>query len=183
MDEKNGAYQEGQKIIDELFEEFNREEIRLKLLHDNNSSKIGELEETILQLTKSEDIDYGIFSPRNIVSTNKEKMNDLQKDKEKLIKFNDSIYEQMNYYKEKVKKLEQLCSLFKTESLEENIKPLYQDSENSLINVFVFDELKKVNHKLELCSKIIDNDPVRTKMELRYIMKKIDDIIELYNKN
>ncbi len=183
MDEKNNANRKSQKIVDELFIEFSKEEIRLKLLHDNNSSKIGELEENILQLAKNEDIDYGIFSPRNIVSTNKEKINDLQTEKEKLIKFNETVYEQMIYYNEKVKKLEQLGSLMKTELPEEIIKPLYQDDENSFINVFTFDDFQKINHRLELCSKFIDSDPVRTKLELKSIMKKIDDMIELHNRN
>ncbi len=224
MDEKISLREEAEKIVDELFREFNKEEIRLKLLHDNNSSKIEELEENILQLTRNEDIDYRFFSPRNIVSTNKEKIDGLREEKADLEKSSKSVFKQMTYYKEKADKLEQLKLLLEkvwdeeelqtecetgTEedakkmnvgvaAIKENAdgdvikdKDVIKDNENgnivknsinerskkSIIEVSLPSDLKTINHKLELCSKFIDNDPVRTKVELKSIIRNLDDMI------
>lgn len=229
MDEKISLREEAKKIVDELFREFNKEEVRLKLLHDNNSSKIGELEENILQLTRNEDVDYRFFSPRNIVSTNKEKTDGLREERTDLERSNKSVFKQMTYYKEKVAKLEQLRLLLEkvwneeeglpagseteikedvkkskgdlvdnVSDIKENAvgdvadnKSYMKENENgntikngigegskkSIIEVSLPVELKRINHKLELCSKFIDNDPIRTKMELKSITRNLDDII------
>lgn len=194
MDEKVNLQEEAEKMIRELFEEFSKEEIRLKLMHDNNSSKIGELEENILQLARNEDIDYRFFSPRNIVSNNKEKTDQLRDEKESLEKSNKSVFKQMTYYKEKADKLNQIKNILdrtNEDSINNNVNPINKEekkvtrikkiekaSENkSIIEVSLPVELERINHKLELCSKFIENDLVRTKIEIKDIMKNLDDII------
>lgn len=190
--------QEAEKMIRELFEEFSKEGIRLKLLQDNNSSKIGELEENILQLTKNEDVDYRFFSPRNVVSNNKGKIDDLRDEKEDLQKSNKSIFKQMTYYKEKADKLEQIKNLLERtvdDRINKNVKLDSIDQEEKEVNTFktiedvkvsekksvieasLPSELERINHKLDLCGKFIENDPVRAKIEIKSIMRNLDDII------
>lgn len=201
MDKKMDLCEEAISIINELFGEFNKEEVRLKLLHDNNSSKIEELEENVMQLTRNEDIDYRFFSPRNIVSTNKEKADGLREKIADLERSNKSVFKQMMYYKEKVEKLEKLKVLLgklwnkeenllveskseEKEEIDENVTEVEIEKEGpkSIIEISLPSELRKVNHKLELCSKFIDNDPIRTKVELKSIIRNLEDMIAAIQK-
>lgn len=220
--------EEALKIIRDLYDEFEKEENSLKVQHDNNSSKIEELEENILSLMKNEDIDYKVFSPRSIVSTNKEKIENLRKEKEDAEKSNKSVLKQMRYYSEKTEKLEYLLGLFKSEkdtdidetelrsvdtntnintvnekstekysdskdtidskeddvkeNVKENIKDIVEQKELSSVKSTVLtsslqEELERVNHKLELCSKFVDTDSIRTKIEIKDAMRNLSDII------
>lgn len=210
MNEKYEYNQDAVTIIQKLFEEFDKEENALKVQFDNNSSKIDELEENILNFMKNDDIDYKVFSPRSIVSTNKEKADQLKKEKEELEKKNKEIFKQMEYYTDKTEKLSQLIKLVgkdesvdseedvqqgssvnvvKTESnTETNIETDSLENENevqiekgldvdSIVTVSLLEHLKRINHKLELCSKFIDHDAVRAKIEINSIVKNLDDVI------
>lgn len=192
------------KIIRDLYDEFEKEENNLKVQYDNNSSKIEEMEENILSFMKNEDIDYKVFSPRSIVSTNKDKIEHLREEKEDVEKNNKSVLKQMKYYSEKTKKLEHLLSLFQNDNdvdeteqisankVDEKIvekvsevddsKIIVEQKEffpvkNTVLTSFLQDELERVNHKLELCSRFIDNDSIRTKIEIKEAMRNLSDII------
>lgn len=192
------------KIIRDLYDEFEKEENNLKVQYDNNSSKIEEMEENILSFMKNEDIDYKVFSPRSIVSTNKDKIEHLREEKEDVEKNNKSVLKQMKYYSEKTKKLEHLLSLFQNDNdvdeteqisankVDEKIvekvsevddsKIIVEQKEffpvkNTVLTSSLQDELERVNHKLELCSRFIDNDSIRTKIEIKEAMRNLSDII------
>jgi len=190
MEEKKVVYDEAEKIIDELYNEFSKEEINLKLQADNNSSKIEELEENILQFMKNDDIDYKVFSPRTVVNVNAGKIDGLRTEKNELEKINKNVLKQLKYYSEKTKKLEQLKKLLKKEdsleieSEEETIisepKPMVKikkPSGQSIFEISLPNDLKKISHKLELCIKFIDNDTVRAKIELKNMIKNLEDLI------
>lgn len=180
-------------IIDELYSEFNEERIRLKMLYDNNEQRSHEIEEYISELIKNEDIDFKIFSPRNNKTVHADKIEQLKNEKTHLDEENIRLAERLNYYEEKVNKLSALNSVEnmtfekKEESHNEILPEMkvimsVQEQERQRIARDLHDttiqNIVHLGHKAELCTKYIDTDPTRAKLELQTMNKEVKSIVD-----
>lgn len=192
-------------IVIDLLMEFQKEQNRLQIIYDNGSSRISEIEENIVNYKETEDVDFKVFSPRNISTLNEDKLESMDREKLTLMESNKEILKQLKYYNEKVEKLRTIQMIIGTEENEdsdfdyrdESIDDIQKVDTNEIndtdstknsidINELVDNEfdkqsfindLERLSHKMEISSKLIDNDIYRTKIELKSMKSNLDEII------
>lgn len=170
-----------QQIKDSYFEQKHALEKQLNLLEiqlKENTRMIKMLEET-------NDSCYELFTPRNVNSKNKAKINELMEEQKSI---NESIDNLKNSIKEYSSKIEQLDQIVEEENREIKIVQEYTEAmtqqnkvsedekESSEDNLL--DSIKNILNRVELCSRLIDIDPVRCRLELSSVMKILTDLIE-----
>lgn len=170
-----------QQIKDSYFEQKHGLEKQLNLLEIQLKENIG----MIKMLEETNDSCYELFTPRNVNSKNKAKINELMEEQKTI---NESIENLKNSIKEYSSKVEQLDQIVEEENREIEIVQEYTETmtqqnivsedekESSEDNLL--DGMKNILNRVELCSQLIDIDPVRCRLELSSIMKILTDLIE-----
>lgn len=170
-----------QQIKDSYFEQKHALEKQLNLLEIQLKENTG----MIKMLEETNDSCYELFTPRNVNSKNKAKINELMEEQKSI---NESIENLKNSIKEYSSKIEQLDQIVKEENREIEIVQEYTETmtqqnivsedekESSEDNLL--DSMKNILNRLELCSQLIDIDPVRCRLELSSVMKILTDLIE-----
>ena len=170
-----------QQIKDSYFEQKHALEKQLNLLEIQLKENTG----MIKMLEETNDSCYELFTPRNVNSKNKAKINELIEE-QKTIK--ESIENLKISIKEYSSKIEQLDQIVEEENREIEIVQEYTEAmtqqniisedekESSEDNLL--DSIKNILNRVELCSRLIDIDPVRCRLELSSVMKILTDLIE-----
>ena len=169
-----------QQIKDSYFEQKHALEKQLNLLEIQLKENTG----MIKMLEETNDSCYELFTPRNVNSKNKAKINELMEEQKSI---NESIENLKNSIKEYSSKIEQLDQIVKEENREIEIVQEYTETmtqqnivsedekESSEDNLL--DSMKNILNRLELCSQLIDIDPVRCRLELSSVMKILTDLL------
>lgn len=170
-----------QQIKDSYFEQKHALEKQLNLLEIQLKENTG----MIKMLEETNDSCYELFTPRNVNSKNKAKINELMEEQKTI---NESIENLKNSIKEYSSKIEQLDQIVEEENREIEIVQEYteamtqqnivsedekESSENNLL-----DSMMNILNRVVLCSQLIDIDPVRCRLELSSVMKILTDLIE-----
>ena len=175
-----------QQIKDSYFEQKIGLEKQLNILEIQLKENIG----MIKMLEETNDSCYELFTPRNVNSKNKAKINELMEEQKTI---NESIENLKNSIKEYSSKIEQLDQIVEEENREIEIVQEYTEAmtqqnivsedekESSEDNLL--DGMKNILNRVELCSQLIDIDPVRCRLELSSIMKILTDLIEEKDKS
>ena len=170
-----------QQIKDSYFEQKHALEKQLNLLEIQLKENTG----MIKMLEETNDSCYELFTPRNVNSKNKAKINELIEEQKSI---NESIENLKNSIKEYSSKIEQLDQIVEEENREIEIVQEYTETmiqqnivsedekESSEDNLL--DSMKNILNRVELCSQLIDIDPVRCRLELSSVMKILIDLIE-----
>lgn len=170
-----------QQIKDSYFEQKHALEKQLNLLEIQLKENTG----MIKMLEETNDSCYELFTPRNVNSKNKAKINELMEEQKSI---NESIENLKNSIKEYSSKIEQLDQIVEEENREIEIVQEYTETmtqqnivsedekESSKDNLL--DSMKNILNRVELCSQLIDIDPVRCRLELSSVMKILIDLIE-----
>lgn len=170
-----------QQIKDSYFEQKHGLEKQLNLLEIQLKENIR----MIKMLEETNDSCYELFTPRNVNSKNKAKINELMEEQKTI---NESIENLKNSIKEYSSKIEQLDQIVEEENREIEIVQEYTEAmtqqnivsedekESSEDNLL--DSMKNILNQVELCSQLIDIDPVRCRLELSSVMKILTDLIE-----
>lgn len=170
-----------QQIKDSYFEQKHALEKQLNLLEIQLKENTG----MIKMLEETNDSCYELFTPRNVNSKNKAKINELMEEQKSI---NESIDNLKNSIKEYSSKIEQLDQIVEEENREIEIVQEYTEAmtrqnivsedekESSEDNLR--DSIKNILNRVELCSQLIDIDPVRCRLELSSVMKILTDLIE-----
>jgi len=181
------------KIVESLYNEFNQEKIRLKDMYENRIKRIQEIEEYVIELSQNDNIDFMLFSPRNVKAVNTDKIEQLNEEKIRLMEENQSIEEKLIYYSDRTKSLNEL-KVIKDMIYEKGIADdkeclinsnnilFIQEMERKRISIDLHDSTVQniihVAHISELCIKHIDTDSTKAKLELKTISKEMRDIVE-----
>ena len=170
-----------QQIKDSYFEQKHALEKQLNLLEIQLKENTG----MIKMLEETNDSCYELFTPRNVNSKNKAKINELMEEQKSI---NESIENLKNSIKEYSSKIEQLDQIVEEENREIEIVQEYTEAMTQLNIVSedekessednLLDSMKNILNRVELCSQLIDIDPVRCRLELSSIMKILTDLIE-----
>lgn len=148
--------------------------------------------EFIKMLEESNDSSYEAFTPREVNSKDKEKISELKNEQKVIVQDLEAVKEE---YDVCIKKLDELTSVIKVAKstlvqkkadTEEN--DLYrltiletQENERQRISRELHDStvqnLTSLVHKTELCSKLVEMDPIRCKLELIMMSRTLRDII------
>ena len=185
-------------------EKLHREYLEQKLGIDksiaNLQVKLKENIEFIKMLEESTDASYESFSPREVNPKARVQVKELQEKQKEII---EQIDEAKTTQTEIVHKIDELSSIIKVakssivktdeiESKEDNKVELdnnvyrltlleTQENERQRISRELHDStvqnLTSMVHKTELCSKLIDMDPIRCKLELTMMSRTLRDII------
>lgn len=170
-----------QQIKDSYFEQKHALEKQLNLLEIQLKENTG----MIKMLEETNDSCYELFTPRNVNSKNKAKINELMEEQKSI---NESIENLKNSIKEYSSKIEQLDQIVEEENREIEIVQEYTEAmtqqnivsedekESSEDNLL--DSMMNILNRVELCSQLIDIDPVRCRLELSSVMKILTDLIE-----
>ena len=224
-------------ILIKLEQEFSTEEAKLSEISNEHAVRIDELDQQITTFRRNEDVDYRVFSPRNVSTGISDKIKALESEKKLLEKEKRDADKQLKYYSGKTemigrvlsilrgdlkdesdsdsatvkksrnpfafldeddlpdetledevienKDIDSVAELFKT--VETKTEPHPDSNTNSPDVVSVggvpVDEVERVCHKVEFCEKIISNDGVRAKLEIRNIVTDLRELIRAYTNN
>ena len=171
-----------QQIKDSYFEQKHALEKQLNLLEIQLKENTG----MIKMLEETNDSCYELFTPRNVNSKNKAKINELMEEQKSI---NESIDNLKNSIKEYSSKIEQLDQIVEEENREIEIVQEYTEamtlqnivSEDEKIESSednLLDSMMNILNRVELCSQLIDIDTVRCRLELSSVMKILTDLIE-----
>lgn len=171
-----------QQIKDSYFEQKHALEKRLNLLEIQLKENTG----MIKMLEETNDSCYELFTPRNVNSKNKAKINELMEEQKSINESIDNLKNSIKEYSSKIKQLDQIVEEENreieivqeyTEAMtQQNIVSEDEKIESSEDNLL--DGMKNILNRVELCSRLIDIDPVRCRLELSSIMKILTDLIE-----
>lgn len=108
---KSGDLDTINKIIIDLLLEFQNEQNRLQVMYDNGTSRLLELEEDIVSYKDTEDVDFKVFSPRNVSNLSEEKLMAMDREKTNIEDGNKELLKQLKYYNDKVEKLRTVLTI------------------------------------------------------------------------
>ncbi len=221
-------------ILIKLKQEFSTEEAKLSEISDEHAVKIDELDQQITTFRRNEDVDFRVFSPRNVSTGTSDKIKALENEKKQLEREKKDADKQLRYYSGKTEMIGRVLNLlrgdlkedseedsvtviksrnpfgFLDEEPEENDEVIEDKNIDSVAELFrkpeiqsdetidekenieevttstgegiPVEEVERVCHKVEFCEKIITNDGVRAKLEIKNIIADMKDLIRAYNK-
>ena len=180
--------------LEKLQKQYMQEQFQKEKLLDDLQVCLKENKEFIKTLELTNDPNYETFTPREVNQRNKQKIQELKEEQEKLEK----EIEQQKISLEKCKdRLDELAVVFqeakrdlsREEYRTDRMNETYgiallemQEKERQRISRDLHDytvqNLTALVHKTELCSKMVDIDPVRSKLELSMMSKTLREIID-----
>ena len=211
-------------ILIKLEQEFSTEESKLSEVSNDHAIRIDELDQQISTFRRNEDVDFRVFSPRNVSTGTSEKISALEDEKKLLEREKREADKQLKYYSGKTEMIGKVLTLLRgdlkeessedsstvimsrnpfafldepTENVDDTIDTGVDDSEeksndiveneesNNSVNNFngvPVDEVERVCHKVEFCCKIISNDGIRAKLEIKNIVDDLKELIRAYGK-
>lgn len=239
-------------ILIKLEQEFSVEEAKLSEISKEHAVRIDELDQQITTFRRNEDVDYRVFSPRNVSTGNSEKIKVLEGEKKQLEREKREADKQLSYYSGKTDMIGKVLNLLRgdlkdeseddsatvrksrnpfgfldevivddtVEPEEDHVTALFREANNKIkasmaqyedindiekdieeelieekdkenikesVNVISdkgvpVDEVERVCHKVEFCEKIIVNDGIRAKIEIKNIISDMKDLIRAYSK-
>ena len=214
-------------ILVKLEQEFSTEESKLSEISNDHAIRIDELDQQISTFRRNEDVDFRVFSPRNVSTGTSDKIAALEDEKKQLEREKRDADKQLKYYSGKTEMIGKVLALLrgdlKEESsddsstvimsrnpfsfLEEELSDseeelsVHDDEDDSISELFgdvdngedssdsivvnnvsgvPVDEVERVCHKVEFCGKIITNDGIRAKLELKNIVDDLKELIRAY---
>lgn len=220
-------------ILIKLEQEFSTEESKLSEVSNDHAVRIDELDQQISTFRRNEDVDFRVFSPRNISTGTSEKIAALEDEKKLLEREKRDADKQLKYYSGKTEMIGKVLSLLRGELKEDssedsetvilsrnpfafldeedtrdeeeildrddeydNVAELFGNDDEvensdgsssdsiiiSNVNGVPVDEVERVCHKVEFCGKIISNDGIRAKLEIKNIVDDLKELIRAYGK-
>lgn len=180
--------------LEKLQKQYMQEQFQKEKLLDDLQVCLKENIEFIKTLELTNDPNYETFTPREVNQRNKQKILELREEQKKLEK---EIEEQKISLEKCKDRLEELAFVFqeakrdlsREEYRTDRMNETYgiallemQEKERQRISRDLHDytvqNLTALVHKTELCSKMIDIDPVRSKLELSMMSKTLREIID-----
>ena len=180
------------EYLEKLQTDFLKEKVDIEKTINDLHIHLKENVEFIKLLKENDDPNYSSFSPRELNSKNKEKIKELEEEKKSL---EAQIKEEEKKYDECMTKLQELSEVImssKQTVMEKDFSNIdiesyrlaileTQENERQRISRELHDStvqnLTSMIHKVELCSKLLEMDPIRCKLELITMGKTLREII------
>lgn len=182
-------------MITSYLEKLQKEYLEARFLVEkelnNLQIRFKENAEFIKLLEEGCDPNYDSFSPRDINSKNKGKIHKLREEQEHILKTIEEEKQKEHDWEEKLSELSEVIKVCRkklrknTSEIDDEIYRLTlletQENERQRISRELHDStvqnLTSLVHKTELCSKLVDLDSVRCKLELNTMSKMMREII------
>ena len=234
-------------ILVKLEQEFSVEETRLSEISNEHAMKIDELDQQITVFRRNEDVDFRVFSPRNVTTGTSDKIKALEEEKKNLEREKKDADKQLRYYSGKTEMIGRVLTLLrgdlkeeskedsvtvknskhpfsfldeefeeeKTEDKTDDVSSLFREANKKIKEDLLaepeddqdevheskseekenirntigiqspgvpVDEVERVCHKVEFCEKIISNDKIRAKLEIKNIVADLRELVRAYSK-
>ncbi|MBR4575398.1 MAG: hypothetical protein IKO16_10835 [Lachnospiraceae bacterium] len=224
-------------ILLKLEQEFASEEAKLSEVSNEHAMKIDELDQQITTFRRNEDVDFRVFSPRNLSTVTSDKIKTLEGEKKQLEREKKEADKQLRYYSGKTEMIGRVLDLLRSGLKEESDEDSstvrnsrnpfsfldedssdiveFEDETDEVASLFAssdrseedpadktesvgkssvgkedvsfvqsvgvpVDEVERVCHKVEFCEKIISNDGIRAKLEIKNIVADLKELIRAY---
>ena len=218
-------------ILIKLEQEFSAEEAKLSEVSGEHAMRIDELDQQITTFRRNEDVDFRVFSPRNVSTATSDKISMLENEKKQLEREKKEADKQLRYYSGKTEMIGKVLDLLrgdlKEESEEDSVTvrnsrnpfafldeekeevEVIEDKEDDVAALFrsvkafdkkeasleelevqndpsvvydgvPVDDVERICNKVEFCEKIISNDGIRAKLEIKNIIADLRDLIRAY---
>ncbi len=178
---------EAMQIINELYDEFSKEEMKLKVKYDNNCSRLEEMDQQIRMMSKAEDVDMRAFSPRRHVASENDKIMVIRKEREELDRSNREVERDYRYFSKRAEKLRYLTDLMErnagvfldghTGEDYKNTQTTAYDPAKETESSAIKDDLGKMQKRLDSIYHFIDTDQPRAKMEIKNLLILITELL------
>ena len=166
------------EVLEEVLEVLEAEKKNFYDLVNQNQFRIEEINSYLKELSKKEDEDYKVFSPRNIENIHREQIqSDVNEKKkyedeniefQKKIEFLKSLIDKVNIVIENLLTVENSVEKFESSnSVSEHCDETYKELEN------IKSENRHLAHQILNCITYIVSDTERAKVELNTIAKKM----------
>lgn len=164
-----------EKIYQEMYERkvsLERDYKKTELLLKENAQFIDTLENSL-------DKNYESFSPRDINRESYEKIEALKEEKSIIEKDSEKLKERILNLTEHLVELEEVLQNLRESTRKEKEKEvLIEEEDKILLRDSMVQSLTGMIHKIELCTKLMDVDKVRCKLELQNMSKTMKKMIE-----
>lgn len=181
--------------LENLKEDFLQQKQLYELKISNLELKLKENEEFQKVIQKDEDLNYELFTPREINKENKLRLLDLEEQKNNILSLIEAEQDSCEKCCKKIEELDQLINYMADSLLEKEKKEKAdewpeifrirlletQENERQRISRELHDDtvqnLTSLIHRVELCSKLVEIDTVRCKLELVLTEKFLHEVI------
>lgn len=182
--------------LEKLFIEYQEEKDKLEEQISQQDILLRENIEFIKLLEETNDSNYEFFTPRDVNSKNKNKILELKEEQKKITKNLDLL--KLDHAKW-IQKIDELQSVIRVQKMSDDVAAEAasdikddklvrialletQENERQRISRELHDStvqnLTSLVHKTELCSKLVDMDPIRCKLELSATNQILREIIQ-----
>lgn len=188
------------ELLGEVIEELEDNKKSLQKDLNKNLNRISEIDVYIKSMKDKEDEDFRFFSPRNFKSVYSEQILICNEEKDSLETENKEYYGKINNLNNLLKKLYMLSAKKETTELNANVDDtifnetvsednayivrdsvISQEAERQRIardlHDYSLQNLTALIHKVELALMYVNQDPIRTKLELSIISNSLKDTI------
>ena len=183
------------EYLENLYQELYEKKIVLEQQTQKKETELDNNIKFIETLKNSLDEDFESFTPRNIDEENYKKIESLMEE-QKFIR--DEIHRlqlQVIKYNTKIRELDLVMEDFRLKQgyievpleseenyIEEEKEEDTEKNNISLMKETLISNLMSLNHKVEICNKLMGVDPARCKLELQELNKEINKIISMLKK-
>lgn len=177
--------------LEKLYQQYTDEKLEIENKINTLQIHLKENMEFIKLLNESNDPNYESFTPREVNGKNKAKILELKNEQKEIQQELEQIEKDNIKCKEKLDELEEVMKEARENQMRksaeaasgisgENLLEI-QENERQRISRELHDatvqNLTGLVHKVELCSKLVEMDPIRCKLELNMITKNLRDVI------
>ncbi len=182
------------ELLNEVIEELEESKKSVQRNLNRNLDRISEINVYLKSLLDKEDSDFKVFSPRNVESIYSEQITNCNSEKNSLELENREYYTKINKLNTMLDKMYKVSSVdieesSDIESFSSNTEIIYkardsvisQEAERQRIardlHDYSLQNLTALIHKVELASMYVNQDPIRTKLELSTISNSLKETI------
>ena len=135
--------------------------------------------EQLLELSKAEEeAGYDLFTPRSVKQNLKENRKKLDEQKDELIRQKDKLNQQITENNKDIESVREIEEKFHEIEKEERktiaVETEQKETEENTKECYNWEHIL---HRMELCYRLIDLDPVRCKLEMNGVMEQIQQNI------
>lgn len=174
------------KYVNDLLSEFEVEEDKLRIEHEDMSARIMEINENIHNYHENEDVNLQVFSPRKVDNKNEARLDSLNSEKESIESDIRLLLKQSKYYTDKTDKLRRILELIDIEETSENMDSDYMESDDEIQVESTKKSQSKFSSLMDELSSTDDNDNTiditdneQLKEDLSRVSHKIDFCVKI----
>lgn len=163
------------EFLDKLYSELLEEKLELESKINRSTISLNENMRYIEKLKKEDDINFDVFSPRKQNVALRENIKSLEEKYDELSHDLEDLNDRLVHVNFRIDEVNLVIKTAKKQSI--NLDRNIEFSNTSLYD-FCFDNFTSIEHKIRLCSTLLDVDPIRCKLELTSISKMISEAVE-----